>query len=706
MPDTLELDYESYCETDLTKLGLDRYTADPTNRPLMAAYAHNGGEWQHWQAHLEPLPRSVREALMDSSVEKWAFNAQFERVFTNRVMKIPSPVKNWRCTMILAYEQSFNGGLAEVGMQIGLPLDKQKLGNGKALIHKFCMPQKVTAKQPHLIRDYRTDPEDWHSFCEYNVGDCVAERAIKRRLERYYMPDVEWDYYETDQIINDRGFPVDLAFVRAAIRMSDLRKAQLLGQMIALTGLANPGSPTQLLPWLRARGFPFSDLQKESVEKTLTLHELRLQENRDAIIEDDCATVLRLRQGHAKLSVKKYDAILERVGQGDVMRYMFQFAGASRTCRWAGRGVQTQNLERTPKDLSDSDVLTALTSVIRSDDYEMLELMVDEPMRALGGLVRSSFATPEDEQFVVADLSSIETAVSAWLFGVTRQLENFKKGLDAYKDFATRFYNVPYDQVTKAMRQICKPPVLACCYRLGGGEIYDGVKTGLWKYAEDMGVNYTREESHKAVRLYRETYPEIVQAWKDIEAAVRSTMRDHKPSVYGYLTFTYEKPYLKMTMPSGRSIYYYSPLMRTERVQTGRMITRVARTEEEFLKFGARIGEEYQVEDTYERLAFTYMGKHAKTGQWVRLVNHGGRFVEQATQFTAREVFAIGMQRAHEDGYKLCAHAHDENIARVRLGDSYHTLDRLVGLMAKPIVWAPGLPLGAAGYVAPFYRKE
>jgi DNA polymerase len=248
--------------------------------------------------------------------------------------------------------------------------------------------------------------------------------------------------------------------------------------------------------------------------------------------------------------------------------------------------------------------------------------------------------------------------------------------------------------------------MLGCGYRLGGGELYDGKKTGLWGYAENMGVDMTREQAHRAVKLYRVTYPEIPEMWKVIEDAVAYVMATGKPRKVGFLTFLRRKPYLLMRLPTGRCIHYYQPRMQREIVHTGRMIVKIAKTEQDYFLHGARIGEEYEEEETYTRMGLSYMGKQQNGTKWIRIPTHGGRFMEQATQATAREVFAIGMKRAHADGFKIVGHSHDENITMTRKGDNYHTLDRLIDHMRQPIDCMPGLPLNAAGYVAPYYRKD
>jgi DNA polymerase len=683
MTSTCEIDFESACDIDLTVVGLDRYSRHPSCRVLMAAYAIDGGDWIHWQAHLAPFPEDLRDALMDSRVEKHAYNAQFERVMTRRVLGIPTPVRGWRCTQVLASLQSFPGTLGEVGERIGLATEKQKLTIGKRLIKMFCQPQKITANQPYLWRDWKTDPDLWAIFGDYNVQDCVAERAIRRRLAPYPVPDFEWQLYELDQAINDRGNPVDVTFVANAISMVARRKSELTSALGAVTGLKNPGSPVQLTAWLRERGYPYGDIQKGNVVKALALPETDPQ-----VIE-----ALKLRQWQARTSVAKYNAIMQREVGGRV-RYLLQMGGAARTNRWAGRTVQNQNLPGTPDFLEDHGTLLAVTGLIRAGDIEGLSLFTSEPMDCLVGCLRSSFQAPEGWQFVVADLASIESGVVAWLAGCEPMLKVFRDGLDPYKTFAVEFFHVPYDGVPRAQRKFCKPVILGGSYRLGGGEVIDGEKTGLWAYAEAMGVEMTRDEAHRSVKVFRATYPEIPVFWKALEYGVERTIRTKRPTQVGHLTFEYRKPYVMMRLPSGRHVYYYESRLVQRTIKTGRMITKWID------------GVEVEEEDTYSKLSFTYMGQSQKTRQWGRIDSHGGRTTEQATQATAREVLAYGMMAAHKAGYNLVSHVHDELIALQRIGDNRHTLSGLIDCMTAPLAWAPGLPLGAAGYVSGVYRKD
>ena len=696
---TLELDWETFGTADLTAVGLDRYTADPAFEVLMGAYSIDRGPVRHWDARAGRPPRELVEALEDPHVVKWAFNAQFERVVARRGRLAKTARRNWRCTKVLAGLAAFNGPLSEVGARLGLAEDQQKDKRGKQLIRLFCQPQPITRKNPHVRRSSFTDPEEWQEFCEYNIQDVIAERAVRDRLSVYFPDDAwgEWDLYELDQEINDLGWPVNVEFCRLASRMAEERKAELTAEMRALTGLNNPGSPAQLLPWLRDGGYTYGDLRKESVEKTLAQHRAA------PFLDPTTEKVLRLRQWQARLSVKKYDAIQNSVGPGGRVRFLYQHAGAGRTGRWAGRMVQPQNLARTPGALEDDWNMEFANTAIETGRIAYLKLLVDEPMEALVGCVRSAFQAPSGYQFIVADLASIETAVIAWLTDCRFLLRVFEEKLDPYKEFATHFYGVPYDQVTRKQRKDCKPPVLGCGYRLGGGDLRDGVRTGLWGYAENMGVDMPRAEAHRAVQVYRSRAPEVVEAWSELEQAAERTIRTHETTSCGKVQFEWRSPFLLLRLPTGRPIFYYRPKIEPRRVPTGRYITKRSRGWD---LDGAPEGEEVQVEETWIAWGMTYLGKNQKTRQWVRIPTHGGRTIEQMTQATARDVLAAGMKRAAADGFKIVGHSHDEVIALHRKDDNYFTLDRLIGHLTRPIPGMDGLPLGAAGFVSDYYKKD
>jgi DNA polymerase len=679
----LHLDFETACELNLKTVGLDLYTRHESFRPIWVAYALDDDEVTEVDlSDDDTLPDDLLDALDDPDVEIWAFNAAFERLVLNRYYKLKLKIRRFRCAMALAYMHAFVGGLEEVFAQIGLPLDKQKLEDGKRLMKMFSMPQKVTKNQPNRWRSKRTDPVDWRKYGAYCGQDVVAEREVVNELLKFPVPEREWDMYALDQVINDIGIPIDKQFVVNAIRLADKRKKILTEKMAELTGLSNPGSVQQLMPWLKDRGYPYDDLQKNSVKLALNRHE---DENDEVELSALCFKVLKLRQQQARTSVRKYNAILQRLSPDGRIRHILQYGGASRTLRWAGRAMQPQNLPRTPKKLEAVEILEKVSAIIRDGDYDELELWCEEPMDALAGLVRSSIHATEGNEFKVCDLSSIESRVIGWLTGCVRLLEVFRDGKCAYKDFATELYKCAYEDVTKGQRTDAKPAVLGAGFRLGGGAMIEGKKTGLWGYAENMGIALSKDDSHKAVKIFRKAYSEIVDAWYAYEDAIAHTIRTGKRTRVGPIRFALEKPYLTAELPSGRKLWYLHP-----RVRKGKV------------KYVDKDGEQKE----FEKDSISYMGKQQNGKKWIRIQSHGGKFIENFVQAIARDILREGLLAAADDGFNIVMHVHDEIVTEHPKGDNYYTVERLRELMAQPIPWCADMPMDAAGYAGEIYRKD
>lgn len=697
---TLNLDFETFCKLDLKEVGLDLYSAHPSCEVLMAAYQIDGGPVQHWdRTKTKKMPRDLWDALHDERYQIWAFNAQFERTILNRVLDIWPTIKRFRCTMVLAFMHSYTGTLDQIAERAGLDNSKQKLAVGKKLIGMFSKPQKIT-KTNDLVRfTSETHPVEWKLFVEYNKQDVVAEAALKRRLqkERYPVPEREWDFYALDQEINDRGLPIDRLFVERALEMSVARKDELLVEMRELSGLANPGSRDQLLPWLKKRGYPFTDLRKDSVKKVLTADAGRrsgeLKPRKGELyptLTDECVTMLKLRLQQSRTTPTKYAALLKAMGIDGRMRFVFQFAGASRTARFAGRRFQPQNMTtmRLGGDESLHEIVMSIcTNAIKRNDVDFVRLLRKEPLDALAGLVRSAVRAKKGKRLIVCDLSSIESVVIGYVSRCERLLSVFRDGKDAYKDFATELFKVVYEEVTSLMRKQAKPATLGAGYRLGGGEIRDGKKTGLWGYAENMGIEMSRKEAHKGVAVFRRVYKEIPETWYALEDAIMRVIRNKKPVwVNDLIRFSYEAPYLVCTLPSGRNIYYLKPKI-------------------------TKVWFEYTDRDTGEKKRtlkdqISYMGKTQNGNNWKRIYSHGGKFIENIVQALARDILREGLMRAKEFGFTIIGHVHDEIICEEDIGSKRYTLENLRKCMTDPIAWLPKCPLKAAGFVTTFYRKD
>ena len=584
--------------------------------------------------------------------------------------------------MALAYMRAFTGGLAAVGEQMLLPQDRQKQKTGSKLIRRFCMPQRLTTNQPHRRRDWQTDPTDWELFVDYNKTDVLAEEAVRDRLLPYPIPADEWEFYTLDQRINDRGMPLDRTFATNVSRMSEYRREELLDQMRSLTGLSNPNSQSELLRWLKTQGYPFDDIREGTIKRALALN-----------LPPVCIKVLEYRQWAARTATKKAATALLSAGEDDRIRHMFQFAGASRTGRWAGRLVQPQNLQRTPKFLDpekSSERLDNVTNLIRRGDYEIFPLLVEEPMAVFGGTMRGMFRAQPDHRLHVCDYSSIEAVGLAWAARCERMLQIFRDRRDFYRDFGTSLYHKAYDQITGSERQICKSACLGCGYGLGPGKVQeDGSMTGLLAYAANMGVALSPEEAVVAVRAYRDAYPEVVSFWYACGDAAQAVLEDNRAVTVGAFRFAYHKPFLTIRLPSGRLLYYYKPRMEMREVRTGK----------------TRWDGEKMVEEIYQRNCLTFMGRNQRSTSWERIVGRGSHLVENIIQALTRDILKVGLQRLDQAGFNIVGHAHDEIIVESRSGDNYYNWETMRDLMTQPIDWLPGFPIGAAGWSGTYYRK-
>jgi DNA polymerase len=375
----------------------------------------------------------------------------------------------------------------------------------------------------------------------------------------------------------------------------------------------------------------------------------------------------------------------------DRIRYMFQFGGASRTQRFAGRLVQPQNLTRTPKLFDpekSSERLDVVTNLIRAGDYDMINLLVDEPMMVFGGVMRGMFRAREGYRIHVCDYSSIESVGLAWVSGCERMLDVFRQGRDAYRDFGTVLYKKPYDAITSAERQVCKPAVLAAGYGMGPGQILpDGTKTGLLAYAANMGVPMTPVESVAAIAAYRDTYEEVPLLWRACDNAVASVLDNGRPVEIGPLVFEWCRPFLLIRLPSGRCIYYYKPQIEEREIRSQRW-----RWNKDHMRME---------EETYKKNVLTYMGRNQRNTQWERIDGRGSSLVENITQALTRDILKIGLMRLDAEGFHIIGHAHDEIIVE----GNERTWEHMREIMRQPIDWLPGFPLNASGYSSVYYRK-
>ena len=652
---TLSLDLETYSSVDLGKSSVYRYVESPDFDILLLGFSTDGSPVQVVDlAQGEQIPPEVIDALADDTVNKWAFNANFERVCLSEWLRRNSyPLHNehystsddpcmgyldpvgWHCTMVWSAYLGLPLSLKDAGFALGL--DKQKLTEGKDLIKYFCVPGKDG--QRHLPVDA---PDKWSTFKAYNLRDVETEMSIQERLRKYPVPDAVWDQYHLDQQINDRGIAVDMALVRSAISIDERSREELTAKLKELTMLDNPNSVQQMKDWLADNGLETETLGKKQVAELLKT------------APEPLRSVLVLRQQLAKSSVKKYQAMEATVCADGRVRGCFQFYGA-RTGRWAGRNIQLQNLPQ--NKMPD---LEQARAIVRAGDYDAVRMLYDSIPDVLSQLIRTAFVPRSGHTFFVADFSSIEARVIAWLAGEDWRQRVFADGKDIYCASASQMFGVPVEKhgINGHLRQKGKIAELALGY---GGSV------GALKAMGALEMGLQEEELKPLVNAWRTANPMIVKLWWAVDDAVMTAIRMKSSTETHGIRFACRSGMLFITLPSGRQLYYVKP----------------------------RIGE-----NQFGRPAATYMGLSAAR-QWDRLESYGPKFVENIVQAISRDILCYAMQTLH--CCSIVAHVHDELIIEV---DPRMSLEAVCEQMGRTPPWAPGLHLRADGYATDFYKKD
>jgi DNA polymerase len=684
-------DFETYCEIDLKSHGTSRYAQDPSCEVLMLAYAFDEGPIKQWvPAEYETMPADLREAMEDPNVTKSAWNKPFEWTIWKHVVGIETPHSSWRDTMVNAMACSLPGSLGAAGAVVGLAEDKKKSAYGKSLIREFCMPRKPTKAKPWYRSEWYNSPVKWEEFKEYNRQDVEAERAMARKLRKYDLPAHEWELWFLDQEINTDGLPINLNVVRNAMRLIEDITDKAMLRMREITGLDNPNSNAQLLPWLKAQGYQFDDLKAGHVKRALEAARASIDRpgSNDPQEFLDYAEALEIRQEISKASVKKFFALDEATDFDGYLRNSLQFAGAGRTWRWAGRKYQAQNLARPAKYLEKHQ--HELIKNVEYLDAETFCWLYDKPMEALSTAVRPVVQAKEGHTLIDADLNAIENRTLGWMSGDEKILDVFRNDRDPYLDFATYMFHAPYAELVHEYkvlkdglkRTTAKPGVLGCGYRLSAGVEFENKSTGeieatgLLGYAWNMGVKLTKEQAEHSVKTWRETFTAAVEYWYTIEEASKKCIRTGKPQWAGPVMFDREGPWMRMHLPSGRCLYYCRP-----------------RLEEKLMPWG-------KMKET-----LTYEGQDDKN-QWVRIQTHGGKLTENADQAISRDLLATGMIRAKKNGLNIRLHVHDQIVCMSLLESASDHLTILKQCLSEPVPWAPDLPLGCAGFISPIFIKD
>jgi len=667
---TLRIDLETYSSVDLKKCGVARYVESPDFEILLLGYAFDDEPVQVVDlARGEQLPGRVADALCDHAVIKAAYNAAFEIACIARHYNIFVDVTQWRCTSVHALYLGLPGNLGEVGKVVGLDEDQQKLGSGWSLIRYFCIPCKPTKTNGGRTRNLpKHDPAKWELFVEYCKRDVETEREIARRLAKFPVPGTEWELWHLDQRMNNAGMKIHRQLVDNAIVCDAQVRERLVAEAMELTGLDNPNSRDQLLAWLQEEtDDEIADLTKKTVPALLKATD-------SAVVR----RALEIRQELAKTSVSKYQAMARTACADDRIRGLTQFYGANRTGRWAGRLVQVQNLPQ--NKLKDIDLARNLLIEGRFDELELLFGNVPD---TLSQLIRTAFIAEDGHRFIVVDFSAIEARVIAWLAWCEWRLDVFKTHGKIYEASAEQMFKLPPGSVTKKSpyRQKGKIAELALGYQGGAGAL-------ITMGALDMGIAH--EELDPIKTAWREANPEVVAFWYACERAAKAALTT-KGSITlpiaggrAKLVFSYESGFLFISLPSGRRLAYVKP-----------------RVEPQDLVREAADGSSYVVASAG---SVTYEGQDQRTKRWTRLPTYGGKLVENITQAIARDCLREAMLAIDDAGYRQLTTVHDEIV--IEAPDDAGALAEVEAIMARPVVWAPDLPLRGDGFETRYYMKE
>ena len=646
----LSIDLETYSDVDLPNCGVYRYIEGDFHI-LLFAYAFDDEETKCIDmACGEQLPAEVVDAIHNENIIKSAWNAQFERICLSKYFGTQLSPDAWQCTMVWAASLSLPLKLATAAQ--ALKTAEQKDAVGERLIRYFSLPCKPTKANGGRTRNLPEHaPDDWKLFKSYCVQDVNTERDIRRRLEKFPLLPQEWDFYHMDQRINDRGILIDKELVQQAIICNMAMSEEMTKRAYALTGLENPNSVSQLKSWLEERGIEVDSLGKKNVASLITDLDRHSADG-------EALDMMKLRLQMAKSSVKKYQAAERYICADGRAHGLFQFSGANRTQRWAGRGIQLQNLPQ-----NHISTLDEARELVKMGCFDMIEALYGNTPDILSQLIRTMLIPKDGCEFIVADFSAIEAHVLAWLAGEQWRLDAFKEGKDIYCASASQMFGVPVVKhgINGDLRQKGKVAELACGYGGGAGAL---ISMG----ALDMGLK--EDELPDIISSWRDANPEIVKFWYAVEKAAIETVKDHNDRSVGRIGFQFSANTLWIVLPSGRRLAYIKPRLQPNR-------------------FG--------------RMALTFEGLGANN-KWVRGETYSGKLTENITQATARDLLAEAMHRMELAGLDIVGHVHDEVILEVP--KRQYTVDDVCNIMNRNPAWADGLPLSSAGYTGNYYYKD
>ena len=662
--DHLSIDLETYSSVPIQKAGAQSYIMSPDFEILLFAYSLNGADPVVCDfAQGEQLPTWVANALLDPNCLKHAYNAPFEWGCLSKYIGRQLPPEQWRCTMFHGLYAGYTAGLDATGRALGLSEDKRKLNTGKALIRYFCVPCAPSKSNGGRTRNYpRHAPDRWELFKEYNRQDVITEMEIERRLSAIPVPDFVQKEWETDLIINSRGVAIDMAMVEGALELGATVRNTLTTEAVQISGLNNPNSVKQLAAWLETEtGEEINGLRKDTVAKMLARDDNSPEVQR----------MLEIRQELGKTSTKKYDAIEVAVCPDGRVRGLLQFYGANRTGRWAGRLVQVQNLPRTY-----TEPLELARDLVKGRKLDALKLIYGSVPDTLSQLIRTAFIAAPGNVLIDADFSAIEARVISWLAGEEWRLEVFRTHGKIYEASASQMFGVPIELIKKgnpeyALRQKGKVAELALGYQGSTGAL---INMG----ALDMGI--PEEDLPDIVSRWRDANKRIRDLWYKVDAAAVQVITQGGSVGVSNLILAHEwdanqgTDYMTITLPSGRKLFYNAP----------------------------QIGV-----NQWGNPSISYMGMDQTTKKWKRIETYGGKLVENCVQAIARDCLAQAIEHLEAEGLPVIFHIHDEVVIDIKpFGSNNDMLAKTVEIMSRPVPWAPGLPLGADGWVGKFFKKD
>ena len=665
---TLSIDIETYSSIDLTKSGVYKYIQNDFEI-LLIAYAYDDEEIKIIDLkNNEKIPEKLKEDILDENIIKTAFNANFERVCLSKYFNTYLSPKMFRCTQVHALYLGLPHGLENVAKS--LRLKEQKLEEGKSLIRFFNKRENLdlltsnneNIKKGEVLKKY----EEFKKYC---INDVKVERSIRKILEKVKLPESEQKLWQLDQEINDRGVLVDSKLLNNAIYYDNYFKNILIEKLKTITNINNPKSNNQMKDYLNSLGLNVNSLSKESVESLLNSDEVKKNPHYEKIKE-----VLHLRKMLNKTSTKKYESMKRCMCDDERIRGLFQFYGANRTGRWAGRLVQVQNLPQNKinnlekvREKIRNDIIKDFPSRKKEFNKNLnLNLYNNENLSSLlSQLIRTTFIPKKNHRFIIADFSAIEARIIAYLSNEKWRIDVFNTHGKIYEASASKMFKVDIDEITKEseLRQKGKIAELALGYQGGVGAL---VSMGAYN------MNLCESELIEIVKAFRSSNPNIVKLWNNAQKAFIEAVKNKSVvHIDKNISFIYEGNILFIKLPSGRRLSYIRPKI--------------------------------DYDNIFNKYIITYEGIDPTTKKSKRLTTYGGKLVENIVQAIARDVLAQSMINLKNHGFNIVMHVHDEIVLEVE--ENVSSIEEICEIMCKENKYLKGLKLKADGFESKYYKK-